>query len=135
MKVDDVSFTPLMIKTITITTAKTAKEAKAIAAETKNEFKTLCSFCLYPIVIPKQTIDWNIKNSTIIRIIIKGNKSVSEKFPEIAVDKKYFIVSKKVGEINIIKIEIIKQANPQRSSIRLVKYFELTSSFLVTGRV
>ena len=70
-----------------------------------------------------------------IRTMNKVKTKTSEKFPDIRLERKIFKVSKNVGETNIIKIEIIKQAKPQRISIRLVKYFELISSFFVTGRV
>ena len=65
----------------------------------------------------------------------KAKTKPSEKPSEITLERKIFKVSKNVGETNIIKIEIIKQAKPQSISIRLVKYFELISSFFVTGRV
>ena len=126
---------PLITKTITIMIESMVIEANAIAIVIKNVFKTRCSFDLYATTIEKKIIDKNIKNSIMIRTMNKVKIKTSEKFPDIRLERKIFKVSKNVGETNIIKIEIIRQAKAQRISIRLVKYFELISSFFVTGRV
>ena len=46
ISVVDVSFIPLIAKTIIIVIVKTESDANAIAAAIKNDFKFLCSFCL-----------------------------------------------------------------------------------------
>ena len=58
-----------------------------------------------------------------------------QKLPEINVESISSSEVKNVGEMNIIKIEMIKQAKPQRISINAVKYFEFKSWFFVTGSV
>lgn len=126
---------PLSNRTIIIIIAKTARDAKAMAAVIKNDFKILWSFALCPTTIPKKIIERNIKNSTIINAMKSVNIKPTEKLPEIRLEIKNFIVSKNVGEMYIINIETIKQANPQSISINAVRYFELMSSFFVTGRV
>ena len=80
-------------------------------------------------------IERNIKNSIITRVIISVIANPAEKFPEIRTDKNAPIESKKVGVMNMIRIDIIKHVNPQSISIRAVKYFEFKSWFFVTGRV
>ena len=71
--------------------------------------------------------DRNIKNSTIIRVIISVIIKLVEKLPVITVESNSVIMSKKVGETNIIKIEISMHANPQSISINAVKYLEFKS--------
>ena len=134
-RIDDVNLTPLISKTAIKIIDRNISEAKAITAEIINDFKILCSFCLYPIIIPKKIIDKNIKNSTITRIMNSVRRSPSEKFPVTTDDRNNFNVSKNVGEIYIIIIETSKHANPEDTSIIAVKYFELISSFFVTGSV
>ena len=126
-RVVEVSLTPLIKRTITMTIDSNASDANAIPAVIKKDFKILWSFDLYPITIPKKMIDKYIKNSTITRIMKSVSTKPTENLPLTTVDIKSFIVSKNVGEINIIKIEIITQAKPQSISIKVVKYFELMS--------
>ena len=85
--------------------------------------------------IPKKIIERNIKNSTITSTMNSVKVKPTEKLPVKTDESKNPIVSKNVGETNMIKIDIIKHANPQSISVNAVIYFEFNNSFLVTGRV
>ena len=83
--------------TITIAIESIVRDAKDIAAVIKNVFNTLFSLDLYAIIIEKNIMDRNIKNSTItnrINSTIVRQTCIS---PEIIVDSNMPNVSNSVG--------------------------------------
>ena len=110
-------------------------DIKAIPAVSKKAFRTLFSFCLYAMTIEKKIIEIYIKNSTIIKTIIRIKKTYTDKSPITIVDINNCNVLNNFGEAYIIRSEIIKVPKPRNISIIEVKALEANNSFLVTGKV
>ena len=134
-KVSLVKLTLFIVKTNIMTIDNSVLDAKAKAVVNKNVFNTLFSLVLYANIIEKNMIERNIKNSTIIRSIIRERTNITEKLPSIRKDNNSLRVSNMVGEINIISNDTttVKKAND--TSIKDVKYLEVMIWAFVTGSV